>query len=406
MQHIFICGAKSVGHYGGYETFVEMLARYCEQYPDIQLHIFCKANGDGSVNEAILDEYHELQDNVFEFHGAHCIKVKVPNLGPATAIWYDTAAVLDCLRYCKRSHIESPILYILTCRIGVSIGWLVRKLRALNGTFHLNPDGHEWARQKWPAPVRCYWKWSEAKMVKAADLVICDSLKIEDYIQEEYHHPNTTYIAYGAELTPSPLADDDAKYQGWLHEHGLVAGEYYLVVCRFVPENNIETILREFLKSHSRRKLVLITTLNHKFREALDEEYHFQEDGRVCFPGPVYEQKLLRKLRENAYAYLHGHEVGGTNPSLLEALGATKLNLLLDVGFNREVAQDAALYWTKEPGSLAALFDKADALPAAERERLGTLAKECIRTRYSWPFIASEYHDLWAPKPEAPAKEN
>lgn len=403
MRHVFICGAKSVGHYGGYETFVEMLARYFEHYPDVMLHIFCKANGDGSVNEAILDEYHELDDHVFEFHGAHCIKLWVPEIGPASAIWYDTAAVLDCLRYCMQNHIDAPVLYILTCRIGVSIRWLRQILKRLHGTLQLNPDGHEWMRQKWPAPVRRYWKWSEGKMVKAADLVVCDSRKIEDYIREEYHHPNTTYIAYGAELTPSPLADDDPRYQGWLREHGLQAGEFYLVVCRFVPENNIETILREFLKSDSRRKLVLVTTLNHKFREELEAEYHFAEDGRVCFPGPVYEQSLLRKLRENAYGYLHGHEVGGTNPSLLEALGATKLNLLLDVGFNREVAQDAALYWTKEPGVLAALFHTADALPAAERERLGTLAKERIRTRYSWPFIAEEYHRLWTAGPD---KEN
>ena len=101
------------------------------------------------------------------------------------------------------------------------------------------------------------------------------------------------------------------------------------------------------------------------------------------------------KIRENAYGYFHGHEVGGTNPSLLEALGATDLNLLLDVGFNREVARDAALYWTKEPGSLARLIELADALPPQEVARLGAEAKARIAGAYSWTFIAGEYENLF-----------
>ena len=88
--------------------------------------------------------------------------------------------------------------------------------------------------------------------------------------------------------------------------------------------------------------------------------FNFSKDNRIKFVGTVYDQELLKKIRENAYGYFHGHEVGGTNPSLLEALGSTKLNLLLDVGFNREVAEDAAIYWTKEDGNLAQLINDAD----------------------------------------------
>ena len=95
------------------------------------------------------------------------------------------------------------------------------------------------------------------------------------------------------------------------------------------------------------------------------------------------------------YAYFHGHEVGGTNPSLLEALGATKLNLLLGVGFNREVAEEAALYWTKEDGNLATLIDKADALPEEEIELLGQKAKKRIKDAYSWEYICQRYLETW-----------
>ena len=102
------------------------------------------------------------------------------------------------------------------------------------------------------------------------------------------------------------------------------------------------------------------------------------------------------KIRENAYGYFHGHEVGGTNPSLLEALGSTELNLLLNVGFNKEVAEDAALYWEKMDGSLSALIDKADAMEESEREAMGVKAKQRIAEAYSWEFISKRYAEVFA----------
>ena len=101
------------------------------------------------------------------------------------------------------------------------------------------------------------------------------------------------------------------------------------------------------------------------------------------------------KIRENAYGYFHGHEVGGTNPSLLEALGSTDLNLLLDVGFNREVAQDGALYWSKKDGSLSALIERADAMPADEIRVLSERAHRRIREAYSWEFISGRYAQVF-----------
>ena len=101
------------------------------------------------------------------------------------------------------------------------------------------------------------------------------------------------------------------------------------------------------------------------------------------------------KIRENAYGYFHGHEVGGTNPSLLEALGCTDLNLLLNVGFNRECAEDGALYWEKTPDNLAALIEKADTMDASEIAALGAKAKQRIADAYSWAFIAEEYKKLF-----------
>lgn len=400
-RHIFIIGSKSIGQYGGYETFVDRLIGEHENDPSIKYHVACKANGDGYMDESKLSNIKVTKKNAdgsvaeFEYKNAHVFKIPCPNIGPAVAIYYDRAAVLYSINYCKENCIEHPIFYILTCRIGLFIGGLVKQIKAVGGMYFLNPDGHEWKRAKWSAPVRKYWKWSEKKMVGLADLVICDSVNIEKYIRSEYGVSNTTYIAYGADIKKSTLSDTNPKFTGWLEEKGLKVGEYYLVVGRFVPENNYETMIREFMKSNSQKDFAIITNMNDKLRTYLEETLHFSSDSRIKFGGTVYDQQLLKKIRENAYGYFHGHEVGGTNPSLLEALGSTELNLLLDVGFNREVGAEAALYWKKDEGSLAGLIDMADGMQAEERAQYGAAAKARIKSAYSWEFIGSEYKRVW-----------
>lgn len=378
IQHVFIVGSKGIpGSYGGYETFVDKLTEYHRNEPRLKYHVACKSDEDGE----------------FEYHNARCFKVKVPDIGPAQAIYYDVAALNRTIEYIEQHGIAHPIVYILACRIGPFTSHFHKKLQKLGGKLFVNPDGHEWMRAKWSAPVRKYWKISERLMVKHCDLLICDSKNIERYIHEEYgnYRPETTYISYGAETRKSSLADDDPALLDWYAEKGLEPKSYYLVVGRFVPENNYETMIREFMASDSKRDFALITNVSDKFLDELKERTHFDRDPRIKFVGTVYDQELLMKIRENAYAYLHGHEVGGTNPSLLEALGSTDLNLLLDVGFNREVAEDAALYWTKEPGNLAELISFADALPQKKIGSYGLAASEVISKRYAWNYISNSY---------------
>lgn len=407
-QHVFIIGSKSIGQYGGYETFVDRLIGEHERLSregKIKYHIACKANGDGFMDESrlpssdvkITKKSSDGSVSEFEYKNAHVFKIKCPNIGPGVAIYYDRAALIYSIEYCKREGISSPIFYILTCRIGLFINGLVQKIRKIGGRYYLNPDGHEWKRAKWPAPVRKYWKWSEKKMVGLADLVICDSVNIEKYIKSEYAsaHPKTVYIAYGADVEKSSLTDDDPKFQDWLRDHELTIGSYYLVVGRFVPENNYETMIREYLRSTTDKDFALITNTNAAFLDELDLKLGWRGDKRVKFVGTVYEKDLLKKIRECSYGYFHGHEVGGTNPSLLEALGSTELNLLLDVGFNKEVGQDSALYWTKDEGNLSALIDKADLMSVEERAEYGRKAKDRIKSAFSWEFIGEEYLKVW-----------
>lgn len=381
MKNVFIIGSKGIpANYGGFETFVDELVTR-QQNKDIKYHVACLSNN----------------NNETEYHGAHCFNVKVPNIGPAKAVYYDLAALKYCVKYIKNNNINDAIVYILACRIGPFVSKYVKQLHKLNCKVYVNPDGHEWKRAKWNCFIRKYWKLSEKLMVKHADLLICDSKNIEKYIQEDYkqYSPKTTFIAYGADTSKSTLRDDDEKLLNWYKEKGVQAKEYYLVVGRFVPENNYETMIKEFMKSDTKKDFVLITNVEqNKFYETLKNETRFDQDKRIKFVGTVYDQQFLKKIRENAYGYLHGHEVGGTNPSLLEALATTDLNLLLDVGFNKEVGENGAVYWNKEEGNLANLINRLENINNDQLKELSTKAKHRIDSEYSWDYIVNKYEKL------------
>lgn len=393
MQHIFLVGAKSLGAYGGYETFINKLTEYHQNCKDIKYHVAVKANGQGAStpNNAIPTI------GGYIYHNADCFKIHVPEkLGSAQAIYYDCAALGKSIEIIKKDKIDSPIIYIMTCRIGPFFGYYAKKIHELNGKIYLNPDGHEWMRKKWSKPVREYWKYSEKKMVMGSDLIICDSKNIEKYIRDRYKIKNTTYIAYGAETRKSLCSEE--KYEKWLRKNELRRGKYYLIVGRFVPENNYETMIKEYMKSNTTKDFAIITNKNEQFLSELEKRIGFSKDRRIKFVGTVYDQELLKKIREEAYGYFHGHEVGGTNPSLLEALGATKINLLLEVGFNREVAEDAAFYWNKKSGNLAELIDKVEKLSEEEIEKIGNKAKKRINDAYSWDYICRRYKEVFIKK--------
>ena len=401
IRHVFIIGSKSLGQYGGFETFTYKLTAQHKGEAMIKYHVACKANGSGCMRESALLGVTDIRSDgkitEFTYNNAHVFKIPVPEIGPAAAIYYDIAAIRYCIRYCTQNNIANPAFYILACRIGPFLHKYVKSIKSLGGELFINPDGHEWKRAKWSLPIKKYWKKSEEMMIRQADMIVCDSVNIEKYINTEYarYSPKTTYIAYGADISKSILADDDPVFTAWLDEKGIKAGEYYLIVGRFVPENNYETMIREFMGSRTERDLVIITDSNTALFSELQKKLNFEKDRRVKFAGTVYEPELLKKIRESAYAYLHGHEVGGTNPSLLEALGSTSLNLLLDVGFNREVGNDAALYWNKRTGSLTKLIDKADNMPSEQVKEYGRKAKSRIRDNYSWELIGEKYKGLW-----------
>lgn len=382
MKNIFIIGSKGIpSNYGGYETFVDELTKNREN-KNIQYHVACMNQDEKEVT----------------YNNARCFSIKVPNIGPAKAVYYDIFALKSCIKYIKKNNIPNAIVYVLACRIGPFIGHYKRKMKKLGIKLYVNPDGHEWLRSKWSKPIRKYWKVSEKLMVKHADLLICDSLNIEKYIKETYikYNPHTKFIAYGADLSKSNLKDDDENLIKWYKEKQVNSNQYYLIVGRFVPENNYETMIKEFMKSKTKKDLVIITNVEqNKFYKKLLQQTQFNKDKRIKFVGTVYDKELIKKIRENAYAYIHGHEVGGTNPSLIEALASTQLNLLLDVGFNKEVALDSSLYWNKNENNLSELINQCDEMPLEELKDYNQKSSKRVNDAYTWKKIVSEYEELF-----------
>lgn len=381
---VFLLGSKGIpANYGGFETFIEKLT--LNKIDDsIQYYVSCQQSPE------------EYTRGVHEHNGAKCFHIKVPNIGPARAVYYDWMSLKWAINYIEKKKIRNAVIFICACRIGPMIAANIKRIHDLGAKLVVNPDGHEWMRAKWNAVIKAYWRYSEKLCVKHADFLICDSMNIEKYIKEDFkqYNPKTTFIAYGSETSKSPLSIDDPKIVEWYKKWDLQPGQYYANIARLVPENNYETIVREFMASKTDKSLVIAASLKGcKFYDELKKKYHFENDHRIKFVDGIYDQDLLKKIRENAYGYIHGHSVGGTNPSLLEALGTLDLNLLYDCGFNSEVGEDGALYWNLKSGNLKKLIEKADAMSAEEIQELGRKAHRRIAEFYTWEFICERYEE-------------
>ncbi|MDW8681353.1 DUF1972 domain-containing protein [Streptococcus suis] len=380
MKHIFIIGSRGLpAQYGGFETFVEQLVSN-QVSPTIRYHVACLSDS----------SHHQHTD----YKGADCFTINPPKLGPARVIAYDMMAISYALDLVKAQEMEKPIFYILGNTIGGFIAPFAKKIHSVGGTLFVNPDGLEWKRTKWSKPVQSYLKYAEKAMAKHADLLIADNEGIENYIQEAYPGTHTRFIAYGTDLSPTDYQSDSEAVLNFFGQWNVKEKEYYLIIGRFVPENNYLTAIKEFMASDTKRDLVIVANYEGSaYFQKLEEETDFSRDKRIKFVGTVYDTNLLKYLRNQCRAYIHGHEVGGTNPSLLEALAQTNENLVLGVDFNQKVALDGVHYWTKEPGNLSQLINQID--QEAEALNMGRIAKNHMKNAYTWDKIVREYEELF-----------
>ena len=249
----------------------------------------------------------------------------------------------------------------------------------------INPDGLEWARAKWGFLARAYFRWMEWTSIHVANRIIADAQAIADRLSE-HHSPlrHCSVIPYGCEV-PSNRPDPDM-----LREWDLTSGGYYAVICRLEPENHVQEIADAFLKSGSSRKLVIVG--DHLSKNAYVRALSAINDPHVQMVGTVFDQQKLTALRSYAFGYFHGHSVGGTNPSLLEAMACGNLIFAHDNPFNRETLSGSGLLF-RDPNHLSDLIRGAEA-GLLDADALRVQAQTRARTRYSWTEIINEYAKL------------
>jgi len=381
MKNIFIVGARGYhAKYGGWETFVSNLVDY---YDDNDTKFY--------VGELVDDKEKDKTVQDVNSNLSLC-SIYVKPMGSVRMFFYAMKSYLFTLSYIKKHHLKNCYIYVLGLKLGPLL-WFYKRLRKREQIkVFVNPDGLEHQRSKWNKLIQYCFLLSEWSMVNNCDKVICDGLGIEKYMLEKYPKLNgkTTYIAYGASIYDlSNIKEDDI-----LKKYGLKKDSYCLMVGRCVPENNYELVIQEFMKSNIKKDLVIITNLSSSnyYQELLSNTL-CNQDKRIHFIDGVYDQTALAVIRKNAYLYIHGHSVGGTNPSLIEAISLTDLNVLYDVCFNHDIGLDTCLYF-KNKGSLVKLLNDKKKLDSSKK-KLGVLAKRRFHESFTWEKIVSQYKEIF-----------
>jgi rhamnosyltransferase len=249
-----------------------------------------------------------------------------------------------------------------------------------------NTDGVESRRNKWSFYKKRIIKISEKLTVKYSDYLIADSFGIKNYLLNQYPFLDPTkikVIEYGAWI--NNYTDID-----YLTSLKLTPNNYYLIVCRLEPENNVHMIIDGYNKSNTKKPLVIVGNLTHN--EYVNTLIN-AKTSKIFFLGGIYEKKKLMALRYSAFAYIHGHSVGGTNPSLLEALASSNISICHDNIFNREVTANNQLYFSNAE-QLKEKINLLENMSDEEMRKLKYLAKNRIENYYSWENIANKYYNL------------
>jgi len=269
---------------------------------------------------------------------------------------------------------------------------LLKPLKAARIPTAIHLDGLESKREKWRGAGARYYRWAEKAAVKWGDAVIADSQAIADYVEQRYGR-RPTFISYGASVI-DPGSDR-------LSELDLIRRDYHLIVARFEPENHVLDAVHGYRESEESRPLIVVGSAPYSDWYIDKVHQAANSDPRIRFTGGVYDQELLDQLYANTRSYIHGHSVGGTNPSLLRAMGAGAPVLAYDVEFNREVTANQAFFWSGSQ-ELRDILDRIagahdldhDDAVDAQLQSFSEAGKERIATTYQWDDVADQYEAL------------
>jgi glycosyltransferase involved in cell wall biosynthesis len=355
MTTVSIIGIVGVpAQYGGFETLAANLIRRAP--PGIKFIVFCSSRTYRSRGKA--------------YHSARLRYIPIRANG-AFSIVYDLICMLGSLR--------SDVALVL----GVSGAIFLPLFRFFyHGKILVNIDGLEWNRTKWSPIARRFLKYSEAIAVRFADQVISDNRVIQDYVRNRYGI-ESNLIEYGGDIAVSQGSAPDSMPIP-------IKGPYAISVCRIEPENNISMILEAFAEVEGMKCVVIGNWASSSYGLGLRSKY---SDSRKCILfDPIYDQRILDAYRKHAMVYIHGHEAGGTNPSLVEAMGMGLPVFAFDVPYNRETTENSCRYFD----SSMALSKLVEECEPSVLEENGFAMLEIATRRYKWEKITEKYLHLFS----------
>lgn len=362
---IAILGSRGVPvNYGGFETFAEKISTGLVKRGHEVAVYCCKT--------------HSFSNDII-YKGVK--RVIIPTINTTRL----EKLIFTILSLIHASFTKTDVVLML----GISASSFCFLPRLFGKKVAINIDGLEWKRGKWGWFASKYFKFSEMMAGVVCDIVITDSRLIKKYYKKSYGK-DSIYIPYGADILNSVPSDGLTRF-------GLEPNKYILQSCRLEPENNPHLVIEGYQKSKMLLPLIILgdAPKGSKYKAKLHKmAINSMNSEKIRFLGGIYNE-TYQQLIAHCAIYIHAHEVGGTNPSLLEAMGAGQAPLYLDIPFNREVVGEAGFPFQKDPNALASSIDYLLNHPE-EIINKSKMAKDIIRERYSWDAVVSQYEILFS----------
>ncbi len=364
MKIAFVSTRGIPNNYGGFEQFAEYISVGMAQR--------------GHEVVVYSPKFHPYQESTYK--GVRIKHIYSPETWMGSSVgsfFYDFASLRDAL---KKEDFDIIYEAGYTSIIPAYIWFNVKKRK--RPIFTTNMDGLENKRSKFSPMVRRFLDWEEKMAVKYSHYLIADNMGIHDYYKEKYGK-ESKFLAYGADI------HDDFKAE-YLEEFGLKSEEYYILIARLEPENNIVMAIEGYLhsKENGRRPLIVVGKTNTPHGKELVEKYG--NERNVEFVGGIYDFKKLDSVRHFSKTYFHGHSVGGTNPSLLEAMAAGCFIFAHDNIFNRAVLKENAFYYLSAD-KVTEYLNRIDTIAEGSKIQYTARNIEVIRNEYSWESLIDKH---------------
>ncbi|MFH2502129.1 DUF1972 domain-containing protein [Klebsiella indica] len=358
MKELIITGIRGIpAAHGGFETFAENLALYLVD-KGWQVTVYCQEDS----GEFYIDSWHNIK----------LIHIPIKNKGAMGTIIFDLKSIIHSLK-------DNKLILTLGYNTAIfNFVYLIMRRKNI-----INMDGIEWKRDKWGIFAKMWFWLNERFGCWFGSHLIADHPKIKEHLETRVRSKKITMIPYGAHLITENNSDINA-----LKKYSLERKKYFLVIARAEPENSILEIVQGFSTKQRKEKLVVLG--NYDFN---NNSYHKKirdaASSNVIFLGAIYDAKIVASLRFHSLAYVHGHRVGGTNPSLVESLGAGNAIIAHDNKFNRWVVGDAGIFFNSSE-SCSDSFDRLSVDKDLCSE-LESISKCRFNQYFTWEYILKQY---------------